>query len=700
MRFAGLVAGVTAIFLGGGPGVAAPSLQAMLSYPYEDLLTAAPNGRAVAWMENLAGARNIWVARAPGFAPRQVTHTNLDDGQELSHLTFSPDGSHLVWVRGGNDDENWPAEGGLEPDAASMPETPATRLWSVEVAGGEPVKIGDGNAPAVSSRGALAYVHDHQVWTAPLDGGGKAERLFFDRGKDRALAWSPDGSALAFVSDRGDHAFVGVYTGKDRPIVYLAPSTGKDDLPVWSPDGRRIAFVRGRGDGGAPEPILMEVPHPWSIWVADAATGAGRMVWRSPDTLAGSYPDFGANLIWGAGDRLVFLAETDGWPHLYSVPAAGGDAVRLTTGDYMVETAAPTPDHGRVVCVANTGGPGDSERRHIFSVAVTGGPPTAATSGEGLEWLAGPLEGGRVAFIAAGAKAPPTIAIASLQGAERRILRAAPAGDFPADALVVPRPVTFLAPDGVTVHGELFAASEGPARKTGVVFIHGGPPRQMLQGWHYMDYYSNAYAVNQYLALHGYVVLAVNYRLGIGYGRAFSHPEHAGPAGAAEYQDVAAAGRYLQGLHEVDPTRTGLWGGSYGGYLTAMGLARDSALFKVGVDLHGVHDWTAEREFGTAPKRYEQGDRQAALGVAWTSSPISDMSRWTSPVLLIQGDDDRNVDFSQTVDLARRLEADHIPFEELVLPNEVHMFLRHDSWLRADTATVEFLDRHLKPDAR
>ena len=107
-----------------------------------------------------------------------------------------------------------------------------------------------------------------------------------------------------------------------------------------------------------------------------------------------------------------------------------------------------------------------------------------------------------------------------------------------------------------------------------------------------MDYYSNAYAVNQYLAAHGFVVLSVNYRLGIGYGRAFHHPEHAGYAGAAEYQDVVAGARFLQSLPSVDGKRIGVWGGSYGGYLTALALARNSDIFKAGVDLHGVHDWS------------------------------------------------------------------------------------------------------------
>ncbi len=116
----------------------------------------------------------------------------------------------------------------------------------------------------------------------------------------------------------------------------------------------------------------------------------------------------------------------------------------------------------------------------------------------------------------------------------------------------------------------------------------------MLLGWHYMYYYSNAYALNQYLANSGYVVLSVNYRSGIGYGLDFREALHYGAAGGSEYNDVQGAGVYLRTRADVDPARIGAWGGSYGGYLTAMALARASDLFRAGVDFHGVHDWATE----------------------------------------------------------------------------------------------------------
>jgi dipeptidyl aminopeptidase/acylaminoacyl peptidase len=688
---------------GAAPAVSPPqfTMAQVLHYPFANELAAAEHADVIAWVNNVEGVRNIWMARGPAFTPLEVTQYTDDDGQEITQLTFSPDGTRLVFVLGGDHDANWPAEGNLAPDPASSPQQPVTAIWSVALSGGAPTKIDEGDAPVISSRGVLAYLKDDHVWSASLDG-GKPERLFFDRGKDSDLRWSPDGSRLAFISGRGDHSFIGVFAAKNAPLVYLAPSTSHDTSPRWSPDGTRVVFARLAGDGGAPRPVLTQTPDPWSIWVASVKDGAGRAVWRSPNTLAGSYPDVAgeANLNWVASDRIVFMAYLDDWPHLYSISVDGGAPLLLTPGAYMVEHVATSRDLRFMIYDANSGATaGDDDRRHLFRVPVDQAGSVALTSGETLEWMPVAAAGDKIAFVAAGAQTPPSIGLVSMDGAHRASLAGAFAAEFPLASLVTPKQVTFQAADGTRVHGQLFesAGTKSIAPKPAIIFVHGGPPRQMLLGWHYMDYYSNAYAVNQYLAGHGFAVLALNYRLGIGYGRAFHHPEHAGYAGAAEYQDVVAGAHFLQTLRGVDGKRIGIWGGSYGGYLTALALARNSDLFKAGVDLHGVHDWSRllDEITGKPATRFEKGDREKALEVAWNSSPEAQLDGWKSRVLLIQGDDDRNVQFQQTIDLARRLEARNLPFEEMVIPNEIHGFLRHASWLKADEATANFLARTL-----
>jgi dipeptidyl aminopeptidase/acylaminoacyl peptidase len=218
----------------------------------------------------------------------------------------------------------------------------------------------------------------------------------------------------------------------------------------------------------------------------------------------------------------------------------------------------------------------------------------------------------------------------------------------------------------------------------------------MLLGYPAMGYYSNAYAMNQYLTARGYIVLSVNYRCGIGYGMVFRQCEHQGPTGAAEYNDVLAAVKYLQSRPDVDATRLGIWGGSYGGLLTAQALARNSDIFAAGVDFHGVHDWNLE-DNAADWKRGSYAEKDAIGADALKSSPMADVDKWKSPVLLIHGDNDPEVAYAQTPLLAEALRARHVPVEELIFPDEVHAFLLHRDWLAAYTAEAAFFERILKP---
>jgi dipeptidyl aminopeptidase/acylaminoacyl peptidase len=723
------------------PGSAAQSpsaftMEDILSHPFPDNLIAAPQGNAIAWTFNERGQRNIYAAAAPDFAARRVTSYLTDDGQELTGLQFSSDGRTIVYTRGGAHGSNFAAEGNLAPNPSGSPNQPRMQVWSVSAAGGTPVLLGDGDAPVVAPRtNTVAFERDRRIWIAPIDGSKPSEQAFFARGTSQSPVWSPDGGSMAFVSNRDDHSFIGIFT-PGQPIRYLAPSTSRDSSPAWSADGREIAFVRQPGRGGPPSSPLVQQPQPWAIWVAPVdpekpgrrreareAWRSGRALMDSPVRTAGAM-----SLRWAADDRLVYMSYQDGWPHLYSLqhPGEGTRPVLLTPGNFMVEHASLTPD-GRVLVYSANAGPSeegrysanagavqagrdamagegsDIDRRHVFKVPVDRPTPTSLTRGRGIEWA--PVvtsDGASVAFLSSTAQRSPLPSVVPLAGGSPRVLAAdrVPA-NVPTTQLVTPEGVVYSAPDGVQVHGQLFKAANGPARRPALIYVHGGPQRQMLLGWHYMDYYANDYAANQYLASRGFIVLSVNYRLGIGYGHAFHFPEGGGARGASEYQDVLAGARWLQQRADVDPARVGIWGGSYGGYLTALALGRNSDVFAAGVDIHGVHNWD---RFGTAAPNtraawagdgISEEELRRAARTTFLASPVSSVSTWRSPVLLIHGDDDRNVEFHQTVDLKQRLDARGVENEELVIPDDIHGFLLFRTWKAVTMATGEFLERKL-----
>jgi dipeptidyl aminopeptidase/acylaminoacyl peptidase len=272
------------------------------------------------------------------------------------------------------------------------------------------------------------------------------------------------------------------------------------------------------------------------------------------------------NLHWAAAGRIVFLSYLDGWPHLYSISENGGEPLLLTPGNFMAEYITISPDRKYVVFAGNAGRDADDiDRRHIVKVPVDRAEPTVVTPGNGLEWTPFVTGDGKyIAHLSATAQRPPLPAVIPVVGGPAQaIAQDRLPADFPTAQLVTPKKVVFKAPDGVEIHGQLFESQGGPSKKPGLIYVHGGPPRQMLLGWHYSDYYTNAYALNQYLASRGYVVLSVNYRLGIGYGHEFHRPPNAGVQGASEYQDVKAGGQYLQQLAQVDSKRIGIYGGSY-----------------------------------------------------------------------------------------------------------------------------------------
>ena len=622
---------------------AVDALAANLALPFASDLAGAADAPVFAWIEVRAGRRNIWVA-APDAPARQRTAYGEDDGIELSDLVLSRDGKGMLFVRGG--DVEFP-ESNL-PNTGAAVEPPAQALFIADVGGSQaPVRIGLGHGGAFSPDGArVAFTRKGEisVWN-----GGDVKAIASVAGSVEDLSWSPDGKALLFREVRKERSFVGLIDIAGGTLRYLGATLGHSSDPVFSPDGSQVAFIQFRDP---PAKLAHSTASFWSVRVADVATGAVSVVWTAPSGEGGQY--------------------------------SGTRPRDLTPDANEVETFTPTPDGQAIVYAANAG---NLDSRQLWRSAIAGGRPTRLTQDD--RFVFRPVfGGGRLAATATDAARPAHMVLVD----GMKPLGAVP---FVRD-YAKPETVVFKAADGVDVHAQLFRGKgKGKGRRPALVFVHGGPRRQMLPGFHPSRYYSNSYVRNQAFAAQGYTVLSVNYRSGTNYGRAFREAPDTAREGAAEYRDILAGGQWLARQADVDHKRIGIWGGSWGGYLTALALARNSDLFKAGVDLHGVHAMVRPVEKGYSPEEEAKAHQRQ-----WDSSPMGAIETWRSPVLIIHGDDDKNVDHEQSLLLARELAARGIPFEELSFPNERHDFFRYENWLASYRAAERFFARTLGDPAK
>jgi len=715
---------------------AVPSVEPWMSPASPLTLVSARKVDRLAFMVYERGLRNVYTAAAPDFRARRLTSFLTDDGVDLTDVEISDDGRVVVFVRGSAPNRwGWIANPNHDPAGGDR------AIWAVRTSGGAAWRVATGASPELSPDGQwVLFTRDGQIHrarvarTGPVSvadsGGVPLIRLWGRNGSPR---WSPDGKRIAFVSEREHHSFVAVYDVASRTVQYVAPSVDCDGAPVWSPDGRFLAFSRtpgtpfglqrrtppgvsnpavGCGNGfGAPAstPVtegqanLVRSPgfftsslpggYRLALMVADiagakqitsplvAAQIPAREVWHNAvgDSVFTSL----ANMTW-AGGHIAFPVNVPGdeWERWYAVPATGGTPVRLTTTDGLIEDAtsvAWSRDGGRTMYYTTNAG--DIERRHIWAVPSGGGTPARLSTGEGVETYPQPLASGtQVAVLHFGARTPASVALVPAGGGAPRIIYPTLGRDFPGSAHVIPEIVKTRAEDGMEVSNQLFLPRnlQPGEKRPAIVFVHGGPRRQMLPAYHYMQFYHWSYAVNQWLADQGYVVLSINYRRGVGYGKSFRDAPNARDRGNSEYLDVVAGAKYLQQRADVDPARVGIWGLSYGGLLAAQALARNSDLFVAGVDMAGVH------HYDYALDSTSSGFRSAAIGA---------IDRWKSPVFLVHGDDDRNVDFAQTVGLVQLLRARNVYHELMVVPDDLHESMLHANWIDTFDRMAVFLRR-------
>ncbi len=643
----------------------------------------------------------IWAARTNGGAAWRVA--------DASNPELAPDGSSILFVKNGQifRAKLSPVKPASEMDRG---EKAFITEWGVQ---SNPKWSPDGKKIAfVSTRTDHSFIVVYDVATRSVK--YMSPSVDFDT----TPLWMSDSKHLLFMRRPGlpfgqqaqqGGGGIGLPNGPAMPAAAPAAATG----------GRGA----GRGAQAAPAaatpanntPGLMRATfrggHSLAFYKADATTGDAQEVWHNlPNDpiasnimnprLAGEYIVFqqatggrGGGGRRGGGPAVPDAPAppvTDEWERYYSLDVLHSSArpVLLTKTDGMIEdqTAVNLSADGKTFYYCTNAK--DIERRHIWTVPVTGGTPVQLTTGEGVELYPAPLASGKfLATLSASWNMPQSIGIwktpsLDTPAAPQKIVFPTSLAGFPTNLHVKPEIILTKAADGLEIHNQLFLPKDlkPGERRPAIIFVHGGPMRQMMPAYHYMQFYHWAYGINQWLANQGYIVMSVNYRLGVGYGRSFRSAANGGAAGNSEYQDVLAGGKYLQSRADVDPNRVGIWGLSYGGLLTSQALARNSDIFKAGVDLAGVHLF---------------GSSLDPESVSWKSSTVGAISGWKSPVLLIQGDDDRNVAFQQMTGLVQMLRQRDVYYELIVFPDDVHESLLHSRWIytlgRMETFLRKFL---------
>ena len=659
------------------------SIEEVLQAPYPSNLVASAKGNSAAWVFDTQGVRNVWVAQ--GAHARQITPYTLDDGFDIGDLAWSADESLIAYVLGGSIEDDQPA------NVNNSPEGPAPKeVWVISATNGTPHKLGTGHSPSFSPDGSrLVFADKGKIMSAALAAGAAATPLIVDQGRIASMTFSPDGKKLAFVSARKEHSLVGVFDFAARTITWLSASLDHDSYPVFSAAGTEVAFIRIPSEKN-PEFVSHRAGQPWSIWVADAASGEGRRVWVADSGVGSAFQPTLApkNLLWNSSDELVFPWEKTGWLQLYASPARGGALRPITHGQFEVVHMVLSPDRRHLVYSSNE----DIDRMHVWTVDFKGGQPTAASKSHAIEDYP-QISGDGTIFALQSDATKPLQPVMLAAGARWQLLAPEGAAAFPSAKLVTPEAVTYAAKDGQLVHAQLFLPRDAGAGKPrpAIMFYHGGPRRQMLLGFNPMGAYNWMYGLNQRLASEGYIVISVNYRGGIGYGLDYREARNFGPDGGSEVNDILGTVSYLQGRKDVDARKLGIWGGSYGGLMTALGLARASKDIAVGVDYAGVYNWDSMLASVGVPVEPGEATRRG-----FDSSPIATIDQWHSPVLVVQADDDRNVPLQQSVELIEDLRLHHVDHDEIMIPNEIHDLAHYSNWIALFKATDAYLNRHLQ----
>ena len=533
----------------------------------------------------------------------------------------------------------------------------------------------------------MGYVSKEHIWQVPLSG-GRPVQLTTIKGKYSNLVWSPDGASIAFVlqQEDPDQTDVGVVQIESADsVIWLGDSLYDEDSPIWSPDSSRLAYQRRTSDWQG-----------YDVWLSNPdGTDQMQLVTETYDRGVEEFR-FDGNSHWSPdGSRIVYLSSRSGFNHLWVVPVAGGEPVELTAGEYVDYLPRWSPSGERIAFVSSRSG--ELEERNIWTVNAAGGEPVRI-SPDGFSTAPSWSPDGRwLVYLRSSATEPPEIVVqeADPEAPIRRLTESRPVPSL-TDAFVAPVAIRYPSRDGTEVPGILLRSS-GPqdGSRLGLLWFHGKGGIN-LKGWGGLPHY----AFHQRLVQLGYSIVFVNWRgTHIGYGAEWERANHRDYAGG-ELDDVVAAADFLVREADVDPDRIGCWGGSYGGYMTMLALAKAPEVCDAGVSLYGVSDWDtfldqSQRKLWNVRLIAKLGQPEDNPALYEHSAAIRFVEQVVSPLLILQGLDDDGVVPEQGTSLYEALMAASKDAAYVAYVGEGHGF-RHTGSVRDLYQRVEeHLSRHI-----
>lgn len=449
----------------------------------------------------------------------------------------------------------------------------------------------------------------------------------------------------------------------------------------WSEDGTRAVLLARAADN----------KDRWLL-ALDVATGQTRVIASDhDDAWINGMGGFGpAALGWMKSDRDVwFLSERDGYSHLYAVAFDGGEPRKLTSGKWEVASVRLSEDKTRFYLTTNEPDPSET---HLFSMPAEGGPRTRITT----------LSGGHHAVLSPGEtwiadiysysnKPPELFAMENRAGAEARKLTSSPAAEFWTYPWI-DAPITHIAArDGARIPVRVYKSAKFARGGPAVIFVHGAGYLQNVHKW--WSNYSHEYLFHHFLMEHGYLVIDIDYRGSAGYGRDWRTAIYR-HMGGQDLDDHVDAARWLVSQHGVDPKKIGIYGGSYGGFITLMAMFTQPDVFAAGAALRPVTDWA----------HYNHGYTSNILNVPQKdveaykrSSPIYFAGGLKGALLICHGMADTNVHFQDTVRLVQKLiELRKTNWDLAVYPAEDHSFVQPTSWADEYKRIFALFEKHLK----